>query len=104
MFAFGGGSVGEHGLTAARAENQTFEKGIAGQAICAVDASVGGFARCVETGDGSAAPEVGLDSAHHVVRGRANWRHVGGEVEAVAHASGIDTRGAVLQKFGGAVR
>jgi len=41
------GRVFHHGLTAARAEHQTFEERIAGEAIGAVDTGVGGFSRGV---------------------------------------------------------
>ena len=66
-----------------------------------MDAGVGGFSCGVETGDGSVSPQIGFDSAHHVVSSGADRRHVGSEIEAVAEAGGVDAREALLQKFGG---
>ena len=93
--------VGDHGLAAAGAENQTFQKGIAGETIGAVDAGVGGLSCGVKTGDGSVSPEIGFDSSHHVVSSGADRSHVGGQIEAIAEAGGVDTRETFLQEFGG---
>ena len=57
-----------------------------------MDTGVGGFSRGVEAGDGSVSPEVGFNSAHHIVSSRADWRHIGGEIEPVAETGGVDTR------------
>ena len=66
-----------------------------------MDTGVGGFSRGVEARDGSVSPEIGFDSAHHVVSGGADWRHIRGEIETVAEAGGVDAREAFLQEFGG---
>src|SRR5437660_8052100 len=92
-------SVLHHRLAAARAENEAFEKGIAGKTICAVNSSVGGFAGGVEAGNGSASPKIGFDAAHHVMRGGANGGDVRGEVQAIFEAGGMNSREALLEKF-----
>ena len=66
-----------------------------------MNAGVGGFSRGVEAGDGSVPPEIGFDSAHHVVGSGADWRHVGGQIETVAEAGGVDARETFLQEFSG---
>src|SRR4029077_13952767 len=87
-----------HRLAAARAEDQAFEKRIAGQAIGAVDAGCGGFSRSIQAGQGSAAPEIGFHAAHRVVRGGADRRDVTREVDAVAHAGSVDARETLLDE------
>src|ERR1700722_9636914 len=82
--------VFHHCLTAARTEDQAFEKRIAGQAIGAVHAGAGSLSRGVEAGQGSAAPKIGFDTAHHVMRGGADGSDVPREIDSVAHASGVD--------------
>jgi hypothetical protein len=66
-----------------------------------VDTGVGGFSRSVQAENGSVSPEIGFDSAHHVVSGGGYRRHIGGEIEAVAETGGVDTRETFLQEFGG---
>ena len=68
-----------------------------------MDTGVGGFARGVQAGDGSVSPEIGFHPTHHVVSGGADGGHVGGEIEAVAEAGGVDARETLLEKFGGFV-
>ena len=86
----------DHRLPGARSENQSFEQGIARQAVRTVYAGGGRLARGIQSRKGSAAPEIGLHAAHHVMRGGADRGHVGGEVEAVAGTRLVNSRKALL--------
>ena len=66
-----------------------------------MDAGVGGLSRGIKTGDGSVSPEIGFDSAHHVVSSGADRSHVGREIKAIAEAGRVDARKTFLQEFGG---
>ncbi len=62
-----------------RTEDQAFEQRVAGQAVGAVNARASGLARGKQARQRGAPPLVGVDAAHHVVRGRADrngiaWR------------------------------
>src|SRR5690349_10277919 len=98
--------VFDHGLTATRAEDQTLEKGIAGEAICAMDVGVGGFSRGVKAGERSTAPEIGFNATHHVMRSWADGCDIAREIYAIAHAGGVNARETLLDEvfgFGGHV-
>src|SRR5271170_6055466 len=94
----GGRGVLHHGSAAARAEDEAFEQGVAGEAIGAVDAGEGGFAGGVEAGDGGASPKIGFYAAHHEMRGGADGSEVTGEIEAVGESGGEDARETLFEK------
>ena len=81
-----------HGLARAGAEDQTFQQGIAGQAIGAMNAGAGGFSRGVEPGNVGASFEIGAHAAHGVVRGRTNGNQVRRDVDVVLQAGGVNAR------------
>ena len=90
LLLFGAGRVFCHGDTGARAEDETFEEGIAGEAIGAMDAGGSGFTGSVKAGDGGASPKIGFDAAHYEVRGGTDGSEVAGKIEAIAEARGVD--------------
>src|SRR5438128_9033392 len=85
------GRILDHRLAAAGAKDEAFEKRIASEAVCAVNAGIGRFSGGIETRNGSAAPEIGFDAAHHVMCCRADGGDVRCEVKAVLEAGGIDS-------------
>src|SRR5262252_1884368 len=90
--------VFHHGVAGARTEHQAFKQGIAGQAIGAVNASGGRFARCVEAWHAGVSPKIGFDAAHHKVRSGTDRSQVAGEVETVPGASSKYARETLLEK------
>ena len=70
-----------HRLGGARAEHQPFEQRVARQAVGAVDTRAGSLARGEQARQGRAAPFVGVDAAHEVVRGRTDWNRIRREIE-----------------------
>src|SRR5439155_3698445 len=91
--------VFRHRLARSCAEDESFEKGIAGQAIGTVNPRGGGFAGGVEAGERGASRKIGLHTAHGIVRRWTNGREVTREIQAVAETRGIDKREALLEKF-----
>jgi len=96
--ALGDGGIFDHGLAGAGAEDEAFEKGIAGEAVGAVNSGGGCLACGIEAGERGAAPEVGFHAAHEVVGGGADGSHVGGEVQTVAGTGGEDAREAFFEE------
>src|SRR6185437_9757062 len=97
--AFRNRKILDHRLTAARAEHETLEQGIAGEPIGAVHSGVGGFSGRVQARKGGASREIGFYSAHHVMSRRGNRSHISGEIESIAQAGLVNPREALFEKF-----
>ena len=92
-----------HGGGGAGAEDDTFQQGIAGKTVGAVDAGAGNFAGGEEAGDGGESVEIGMDATHGVVGGGVNGGGLLGEVEAEVKAGLEDAGEVVLHDAGGEV-
>ena len=75
-----------HGTTGPRAEDESFEQRIAGQAIRAMHARAGHFTRRKQPWDGRPPIEIREHAAHDVVRGGPDRDRVSRQVEAGAAA------------------
>ena len=90
----------DHRPRRARAVNQAFEKGIAGQAVGAVDARRRRFARSVEAFQRRCALQVRGYAPHRVVRRRPHRDQVQRDVNVKGKAGGIDFREAFHDVLG----
>ena len=81
-----------HGGAAAGAKDESFQKGIAGQAIGAVDSGAGSFSGGEEARERGAPVEVSLHSAHHVMRGGAHRDQISSDIQAKRLAGGVNAR------------
>ena len=81
-----------HRLRRAGPEDQPFEQRVARQAVGAVDAGAGGFAGGEQSGNGGAAPVVGVDAAHQIVSGGADGNRIGRQIEPDLAAHRGDSR------------
>ena len=82
----------DHRLPGPAAEDEPLEQRVAGQAVGAVDAGAGDLAGGEQPGHRRPAVEVGLDAAHHVVRGRAHRHRIARQVEPGGAAGLGDVR------------
>ena len=71
-----------HRLRGASPEYQPFEQRVARQAVGAVDPGAGGFTCGEESGNGGAAPLVGVDAPHQIVGGGADRDRIGRQIES----------------------
>ena len=97
--AFSRGCFFHHGLARERAKHQPFEQGIAGQPVGSVDASRSRFSRGIQPGKGSAALQIGLYSAHHVVCRGAHRSQVACQVQSKTLASLVNSGEAFRQEL-----
>ena len=70
------------------AKNESFEQGVAGESVGAVQAGGGGFTAAIEVGDVGAGLEVGFDAADHVVGAGSDGNEVGIDVDVEGLAQG----------------
>ena len=91
-----------HRQAGARAIDEAFEQGIAGESIGAMDAGAGDFAGGVEAGDGGSSVQIGGNAAHGVVGGGEDGAGLAVEVDAVSEAGGVDAGEAVFDEIGAA--
>ena len=88
-----------HVAGGARAVDETFEQGIAGQAIGAVDPGTGSFAGGIKSGKRGVAAEIGANAAHRIMRRGTNRHQVRGKIDVVLQAGAVNAREALLQAF-----
>src|ERR1019366_3565070 len=79
-----------HVLGSTCSVHQTFQQGVAGQPVSSVHARARHLSGCVETGKGSLSTEIGAHTAHGIVRCWTNGNQLGGNVDVVLHACGVD--------------
>ena len=70
-----------------RAEDQAFGERVRAQAIGAVDAHAGSFARRIEPRQGRSPVDVGVDAPHHVMDHRADGNHLFDRIEVLIFAA-----------------
>lgn len=87
-------------VSRSRTEDQTFEQGIACEAIRAVHARARYFARGVESGNRAASNEIRFQAAHQIMRGRRDWNRFFRQINAEMEARVIDLGESFLQKVG----
>ncbi len=88
-----------HVAGGARAVDQTFEQGIARQAVGAVDPGAGSFAGGIKSGKRGAAAEIGANASHRIMRRRTDRHQVRGKIDVVLQAGGVNARESLLQAF-----
>src|SRR6266480_5178543 len=89
-----------HGMSSARAEDPSFQKRIAGEAVGSVHACAGSFTGGEETRNIGASFEINLYAAHQVMCRRPDRDEIHSDVEVVLGAGLIDAREALAQMFG----
>ena len=90
----------DHRSARTRAEHQPFEQRVAGEPIRAVHARARDLAGGEQPGHRRAAVEIGLDAAHHVVRGRPDRNQIAREIEARLQARRGDRRKSPMHLVG----
>ena len=92
--------VMDRGEGGAPAEDEAFEQGIRGEAVGALHACAGHFARRIEAGQGRTAVNVGTNAAHAIVRSGGDGDEVAGEVKAVFGEAFTDAEESHLSRRG----
>ncbi len=85
-------------------ENQAFKQRIAGQPVGTMKAGEGGFANCIQAGQGRAGIQVGDDAAAGIVRCRNDRYGLASNVDAQFQTASMDVREMLNQKVGRLVR
>jgi hypothetical protein len=87
-----------------RSVDQTLKKGIACEAVGAMDACCCALARGIESSEGSSSIEIRTNAAHCVMGSGPDWNDLGGKVDVVLPASRVNQREALFHAFGIKVR